>query len=115
MFDEAPFIVESFVRMLFAGGVPAICVPDTSCVWLGVNVKLRILLFIPAELFGVFALLIESLGRPIGFIFLFFGASGTSSNSCDALDNRMLSSCEAPVWRAGSVGCAWKDFCKYYD
>jgi hypothetical protein len=69
-----PFIVGSSARMLLAGVSPAFCLLGAGCAWLEV-VKLR-MLFAPAPLSIVFALLTAPVGRPIGFSFLFFDASG---------------------------------------
>ena len=81
VYDDVPFMVESSSGvLLLAGFSPAESKPDACDVWLGEKVKSRILLFGAADPLSVFALLSEPLGRPIGFNFLFFGASSASTS-----------------------------------
>ena len=68
-------IVETSAGVLFVGVSPAGCEPDGR---LGEKLKSRILLFNDVKIFGIFTLLVEPLGRPIGFNFLFFGASSAN-------------------------------------
>src|SRR5450755_3099716 len=53
------------------------------------------LLFTLAFLSSIFTLFIASIGRSIGFNFLFFDASSASSVLCDAPRGRLLSACES--------------------
>ena len=65
--------------MLFTGVMPAGCEPaDCDVDWLNEKLKSKMLLFDAVKIFDIFALLVEPLGRPIGFNFLFFGASSAS-------------------------------------